>query len=70
MWVLPARALLGAGRASLRWVTTMAEGWAVQMRQEGGTLLASLSTQVSRRARHRPELQCYVGHGVPSAGPR
>lgn len=49
VWLLPARALLGAGRSSLLLVTTLTQGWAAQMRQEGGTLWASLSTQVSRR---------------------
>lgn len=70
VWVLPARALLGAGRSSLLLVTTMTQGWAAQTRQEGGTRRASLSTQVSRRARSLPKLQLYRGHGVPSASPR
>ena len=70
VWVLPARALLGAGRSSLLLVTTLTQGWAAQMRQEGGTRRASLSTQVSRRARSRPKLQHYCRHSVRSAGPR
>ena len=70
VWVLPARALLGAGRSSLLLVTTMTQGWAAQTRQEGGNLWASLSTQVSRRARSHPKLQHYCGYSVRPSSPR